>query len=122
MDLFYGCRENEFDAILAEMVTETSMACIMSELGYGCTVDASHCNELLSLFLPLSEATLSIILCTIVRTHTGLVANQNYCSMFYTAIGGSATYDSSCLSSWNIDVLVDSIMQLVSSIDYLAFS
>lgn len=122
MDLFYGCRENEFDAILAEMASETSMSSIMSELGYGCTVDASHCNEVLSLFLPLTEATLSRILGTIARTHTGLVVNQNYCSTFYTSIGGSATYDLSCLSSWNIDVLVDSIMQLVSSIDYLAFS
>ncbi|CAL5366926.1 unnamed protein product [Camellia sinensis] len=45
MELFYGCRENEFDAILAEMVSETSMADIMSKLGNGCTVDASRCNE-----------------------------------------------------------------------------
>ncbi|XP_058208145.1 uncharacterized protein LOC131321154 [Rhododendron vialii] len=93
MDLFYGCRENEFDAILAEMVSKTNMLSIMSELGYGCTIDASHCNEVLSLFLPLTEATLSRILGTIAHTHTGLVVNQNYCSTFYTSIGGSATYD-----------------------------
>lgn len=122
MDFLYNCRENEFDAILAEMVSETSMASIMSELGYGCTVDASHCKEVLSLFLPLTEATLSRILGTIARTHTGLVDDQNYCSTFYTAIGSSATCDLSCLSSWNIDVLVDSITQLVSSIAYLAFN
>ncbi|XP_058205092.1 uncharacterized protein LOC131319013 isoform X2 [Rhododendron vialii] len=119
MDLFYGCRENEFDAILAEMASETSMSSILSELGYGCTVDASHCNEVLSLFLPLTEATLSRILGTIARTHTGLVVNQNYCSTFYTSIGGSATYDLSCLSSWNIDVLVDSIKQLAPDTNWI---
>ncbi|KAI8564580.1 hypothetical protein RHMOL_Rhmol03G0191500 [Rhododendron molle] len=119
MDLFYGCRENEFDAILVEMVSETSMSSIMSELGYGCTVDTSHCNEVLSLFLPLTEATLSRILGTIARTHTGLVVNQNYCSTFYTSIGGSATYDLSCLSSWNIDVLVDSIKQLAPDTNWI---
>ncbi|KAG5558355.1 hypothetical protein RHGRI_008322 [Rhododendron griersonianum] len=119
MDLFYGCRENEFDAILAEMASENSMSSIMSEMGYGCTVDASHCNEVLSLFLPLTEATLSRILGTIARTHTGLVVNQNYCSTFYTSIGGSATYDLSCLSSWNIDVLVDSIKQLAPDTNWI---
>ncbi|KAF7147217.1 hypothetical protein RHSIM_Rhsim03G0166300 [Rhododendron simsii] len=119
MDSFYGCRENEFDEILAEMASETSMSSIMSELGYGCTVDASHCNEVLSLFLPLTEATLSRILGTIARTHTGLVVNQNYCSTFYTSIGGSASYDLSCLSSWNIDVLVDSIKQLAPDTNWI---
>lgn len=119
MDFLYNCRENEFDAILAEMVSETSMASIMSELGYGCTVDASHCKEVLSLFLPLTEATLSRILGTIARTHTGLVDDQNYCSTFYTAIGSSATCDLSCLSSWNIDVLVDSIKQLAPDTNWI---
>ncbi|KAI8563947.1 hypothetical protein RHMOL_Rhmol03G0148400 [Rhododendron molle] len=119
MDLFYGCRENEFDAILAEMVSETNMSSIMSELGYGCTVDASHCNEVLSLFLPLTEATLSRILGTIARMHTGLVVNQNYCSTFYASIGGSAAYDLSCLSSWNIDVLMDSIKQLAPDTNWI---
>ncbi|KAL7229494.1 hypothetical protein ACSBR2_008075 [Camellia fascicularis] len=119
MELFYGCRENEFDAILAEMVSETSMADIMSELGYGCTVDASHCNEVLSLFLPLTEATVSRILGTITRTHTGLEDNQNCCLTFYSAIGSSATCEASCLSSWNVHVLVDSIKQLAPDINWI---
>ncbi|CAL5366920.1 unnamed protein product [Camellia sinensis] len=119
MELFYGCRENEFDAILAEMVSETSMADIMSELGYGCTVDASHCNEVLSLFLPLTEATVSRILGTITRTHTGLEDNQNCCLTFYSAIGSSATCEASCLSSCNVHVLVDSIKQLAPDINWI---
>ncbi|GMP24046.1 hypothetical protein CsSME_00001443 [Camellia sinensis var. sinensis] len=118
-DDFYEARENEFDAILAEMVSETSMADIMSELGYGCTVDASHCNEVLSLFLPLTEATVSRILGTITRTHTGLEDNQNCCLTFYSAIGSSATCEASCLSSCNVHVLVDSIKQLAPDINWI---
>ncbi|CAL5364196.1 unnamed protein product [Camellia sinensis] len=119
MELFYGCRENEFDAILAEMVSETSMADIMSELGNGCTVDALHCNEVLSLFLPLTEATVSRILGTITRTHTGLEDNQNCCLTLYSAIGSSATCEASCLSSWNVHVLVDLIKQLAPNINWI---
>ncbi|XP_028103027.1 CCR4-NOT transcription complex subunit 1-like isoform X3 [Camellia sinensis] len=118
-EIFYGCRENEFDAILAEMVSETSMADIMSELGNGCTVDASHCNEVLSLFLPLTEATVSRILGTITRTHTGLEDNQNCCLTLYSAIGSSATCEASCLSSWNVHVLVDLIKQLAPNINWI---
>ncbi|GFZ15188.1 transcription regulator [Actinidia rufa] len=112
LELFYGCRENAFDEILDEIVNETSLGDIISELGYGCTVDASHCNEVLSLFLPLTEATLSRLLGTIARTYTGREDNQNCCSTFYCAIGSSATLESTRLSSWNVNVLVDSINQL----------
>ncbi|XP_057952190.1 uncharacterized protein LOC131146551 isoform X3 [Malania oleifera] len=112
LDVFYGCRVNEFDAILAEMETETSMADIMRELGYACTLNASHCKEVLSLFLPLTEVTLSRILGTIVRTHTGLEDNENSYTTFCSAIGSNCMYDSPYLSSWNIDVLVDTIKQL----------
>ena len=118
MELFYGCRENEFDEILDEIVNETSLGDIISELGYGCTVDASHCNEVLSLFLPLTEATLSRLLGTIARMYAGREDNQNCCSTFYCAIGSSATLESTRLSSWNVNVLVDSINQLVSLIKF----
>ncbi|KAK9292656.1 hypothetical protein L1049_020633 [Liquidambar formosana] len=119
LDLFYGCSENEFDAILAEMESETSMADIMRELGYGCTLNASDCKEVLSLFLPLTEVTISRILSTIARTHASLEDNQNSCSTFFSAIGSSATSDSSSLSSWNVEVLVDSIKQLAPGTNWV---
>lgn len=96
------------------MEKDISMADIMMELGYGCTANASQCKEILSLFLPLDEVTLSRILGTIVRTHTGLEDSQNTYSTFCSALGSSSATDSSRLSSWNADVLVDSIKQLVS--------
>ncbi|KAA8539793.1 hypothetical protein F0562_026485 [Nyssa sinensis] len=119
VNLFYGSRENEFDAIVAEMENETSMADIMRELGYGCTIDASHCKEVLSLFLPLTEATLSRILGTVARTHTGLADNQNCYSTFCAAIGSSITSETSCPNSWNVDVLVDSIKQFAPETNWI---
>lgn len=50
MDRFLGCNENDFDAILADIERDMNIADIMMELGYGCTVNASHCKEMLSLF------------------------------------------------------------------------
>jgi len=81
MDLFHDCAEDDFDSILAEMEKEMSMGDIMKELGYGCTVNASQCKEILSLFLPLTEITLSKILGTIARTQAGLEDNQNMLSI-----------------------------------------
>lgn len=120
LDLFYDFDKNEFDSIIAELENETNMADIMRELGYGCTLSTAHCMEVLSLFLPISEVTLPRILCTIARTHVGLEDNQTSYSTFCSAIGSSDLCDSSSLSSWNVDVLVDSIKQLVSSCPILS--
>lgn len=114
MNLFNDCGEDDFDSILAEMEKEMSMGDIMKELGYGCTVNASQCKEILSLFLPLSEVTLSKILGTIACTQAGLEDNQNIFSTFSLAVGCSTLSDLPLLNSWNIDVLIDTIKELVS--------
>ncbi|GFS35543.1 transcription regulator [Actinidia rufa] len=107
--------ENDFDTVLAEVEGEMSMADIMKELGCGCTVNVSQCTEMLSLFLPLNEITVSRILGTLARTHAGLEDNQIAFSTFSSALGNGSSSDMpvlSSLSSWNIDVLIDSINQL----------
>lgn len=108
--------EDDFDAILAEMENEISMADLMCELGYGCTANVAQCKEMLSLFLPLSCATVAKILATISRTYADLDDSQNGFATFRSALGGNIVADLPSLSSWNVDVLVDSINQLVSSI------
>jgi len=113
LDLFYEGSNNDFEAVLAEIEQEMSMADILRELGYGCTFSTSHCKEMLSLFLPLNEVTLSKLLGTIARTHVGLDDAQNIHLSFCSALGTSLTFDPSSSSSWNVDVLVDSIKQLV---------
>lgn len=116
MDLLHGSEENDFDAILAEMEKEMSMGDIMKELGYGCTVDVSQCKEILSLFLPLTEITISKILGTIACTHAGLEDNQNTFSSFSMSLGCNTSSDLPLLNSWNIDVLIETIQQLVSTL------
>ncbi|BBG97359.1 transcription regulator [Prunus dulcis] len=117
--LFHESGENDFDAILAEMEKEMSMGDIMKELGYGCTVDSSQCKEILSLFLPLTEFTISKILGMISCTHAGLEDNQNTFSTFRLALGDSTLSDMPMLNTWNIDVLVDTIKQLAPSTNWI---
>ncbi|XP_028127321.1 uncharacterized protein LOC114323834 isoform X2 [Camellia sinensis] len=112
LDLFKG-NENDFDVVLAEMEKEMSMSDIMKELGYGCTFNVSQCMEMLSLFLLLTEITVSTILGTIAHTHAGLEDNQNAFSPCCYAFGIDSLSDMPLMSSWYIDVLIDSIKQLV---------
>ncbi|XP_022974262.1 uncharacterized protein LOC111472902 [Cucurbita maxima] len=111
--------DNDFDSILAEMEKEMSMGDIMKELGYGCTVNATQCKEILSLFLPLTEITISKILGMIVRNHTGLEDSRNIYTTFSLALGCSTLSDLPSLNSWDVDVLIDTVKQLAPSVDWI---
>ncbi|KAK1326455.1 hypothetical protein QJS10_CPA01g02771 [Acorus calamus] len=76
-----------------------------------------HIVKSFSLFLPLDEVTLAKILSTIVQTQYELEDCQSTHSTFCSAIGSSVDY--SLLSSWNVDILVDSIKQLVPELDWI---
>ncbi|KAI3965367.1 hypothetical protein MKX01_042848 [Papaver californicum] len=117
LDLFYS-ENDDFDDILEEIEKEMSMADIVKELGCGCTVNVVHCKEMLSLFLPLSEVTISKILSTIARTHVVLEEESTY-STFCSALGLSSFDDSSFLSTWDVDVLVESIKQLAPDTNWI---
>ncbi|XP_057532309.1 uncharacterized protein LOC130810318 isoform X1 [Amaranthus tricolor] len=119
MDLFYDANEDDFDAIVAEMEKEISMADIMKELGYGCTTNAAKCKELLSLFMPLTEATIARILGIVVRTHAGLEDNATTFSSFLSAIGSSPLSDIPCPSSWDVSILVETIKQLAPETNWV---
>ncbi|OAY69195.1 CCR4-NOT transcription complex subunit 1, partial [Ananas comosus] len=118
LDLFFGCQDNDFESLLAEIEEEISMADIMAELGYGCTVNASHCKDMLSLFQPLNETTISKLLGAIARTHSGLEDAHNTYATFCSAVCSSSVSDSSLLNAWNVDVLIDSINQLAPKINW----
>ncbi|XP_011090133.1 CCR4-NOT transcription complex subunit 1 isoform X2 [Sesamum indicum] len=119
IDLLNEGVEDDFDAILAEMEKEISMADVMSELGYGCTVNVSQCKEMLSLFLPLSDATIAKIIGTIARTYSGLDDNQTVFATFRSALGGNSIMDLPPVDSWDGEVLVDSIKQLSPGINWI---
>ncbi|XP_020538535.1 CCR4-NOT transcription complex subunit 1 isoform X2 [Jatropha curcas] len=119
MDSFHECKENEFDALLAEMEKEMNAGDIVKELGYGCTFDASHCKEILSLFLPLTESVISKIFGTIARHHSGLEDSQSTFANFGLALGCSISPDLPLLSSWDIDILVKTIKQLAPGTNWI---
>ncbi|XP_074263170.1 uncharacterized protein LOC141585978 isoform X2 [Silene latifolia] len=118
MDLFYDSND-DFDSLVAEMEKEISMADVMKELGYGCSTDASKCKEILSLYLPLTEVTVARILGTVVRTHAGLEDSSTAFSAFLSAIGSNAMFELPRLSSWNVNILVDSIKQLAPDTNWV---
>ncbi|KAL3537028.1 hypothetical protein ACH5RR_000394 [Cinchona calisaya] len=120
LDFLNGSDEDDFDAVLAEMEKEMSVSDIMKELGYGCTVSVSQCKEMLSLFSPLTEITIARMLGTISRTYVGLDDNQNAFSTFCSALGSNSASDMPTLNSWNTDVLIDSIKELVPQINWTA--
>lgn len=97
-----------------------SMGDIMKELGYGCTVNATQCKEILSLFLPLTEITICKILGMIARNHTGLEDSRNIYATFSLALGCSALSDLPSLNSWDVDVLLDTVKQLVSFVFFIS--
>jgi hypothetical protein len=111
---FNECEENDFDAILADIQKEMNMGDIVKELGYGCTVDVSQCKEVLSLFLPLTDNMLSKLLGAIAHTHAGLEDNQNTFLTFGAALGYNNLSELPPLNSWNIDVLIDTVKNIVS--------
>ncbi|XP_040995071.1 CCR4-NOT transcription complex subunit 1-like isoform X1 [Juglans microcarpa x Juglans regia] len=119
VDAFHESRGDDFDSILAEMEKEMSMGDIIKELGYGCTANSLQCKEIFSLFLPLTEITLSKVLGTIARTQAGLDDNQHTFSTFSLALGCSTLSDLPLLSSWNIDVLIDTIKQLAPGTNWI---
>ncbi|TYH38529.1 hypothetical protein ES332_D12G116000v1 [Gossypium tomentosum] len=119
IDFFDESEENDFDALLAEMEKEMSMGDIIKELGYGCTTDAAHCKEILSLYLPLTEVTISRILGAITRTYVGLEDNQIAFSTFSLALGCGNSLDLPPLSSWNVDVLIKTIKQLAPNTNWV---
>ncbi|KAL1818639.1 hypothetical protein ACET3Z_013508 [Daucus carota] len=120
LDMLNDGSESEFDTILADMEKELSMADLMTEFGYGCTVNVPQCKEMLSLFLPLTEATVAKIFGTVVRTSAGLDSyHQNTYLTFCFAITGSSLSDLPHVDSWNVDVLIESIKQLAPGINWI---
>ncbi|KAJ1296292.1 hypothetical protein BS78_01G288700 [Paspalum vaginatum] len=112
MELCTISSDDDFDSLLSEIEKQISLPDIITELGYGCASDTVHCKEILSLIEPLDDMRISKLLGAVVCTPIGVGEAQNTYSMFLSAFGNSQTVDSSHLTSWNIDVLVDSINEI----------
>lgn len=106
--------ENEIDTILAEIDKEISVGDLMGELGCSVTADAQQCKEILSSFAPLTEATISKILGNVTRTCTDLEDNNTTFSAFSLVLGCCFPTEISTPRSWSVDILIETIKQLVS--------
>lgn len=114
MDFHSDSAENEIDAILAEIDKEICVGDLMEELGCGFTADAKQCKDIFSSFAPLSEATISRILGNVARTCADFEDNHSSFSTFCLALGCCVPSELPTPRSWNVDILIDTIKQLVS--------
>ncbi|KAF3523583.1 hypothetical protein F2Q69_00048859 [Brassica cretica] len=104
--------ENDYDAILTEIDKEIAVGDLIGELGCGFTADAQQCKQLLSSFAPLREATISRILGHVARTSADLEDNHTTFSTFSLAVGCCIPTDLPTPTSWNVDILIETIKQL----------
>ncbi|AQL10254.1 transcription regulator [Zea mays] len=119
LEMYFGSTNDDFESLLSEIGKEISMADIVAELGYGFTVDSTHCKEILSIVEPLDDIAISKLLGAVVGTHIGLGEAHNTYATFVSAIRNSHTNDSPQPTKWNTDVLVDSINELAPSTNWV---
>ena len=99
--------------MMSSLSTATRVADVMEELGYSCTVDVDHCKGIFALFPNLSEADVAQVVGMVARTYKGLEDLQGTHSTFCTALCNGEQVSTNWLTTWDIDVLLESISQLV---------
>ncbi|KAM0926261.1 hypothetical protein ACQ4PT_003393 [Festuca glaucescens] len=112
LETYFASTNDDFESLLSEIGKEISMADIVTELGYGCTVDSTQCKEILSTFEPLDDTAVSKLLGAVIGTQNSLGEAHNTYATFVSAIRNSPMSESPQLTTWNTDVLVDSINEL----------
>lgn len=113
MDFRSDSSDNEIDAILDEIDKELSVGDLIGELGCGFTADAQQCKEILSTFAPLGEATIARILGNVARTCADREDDHTTFPSFSLALGCCIPNELPSPRSWNADVLIEAINQLV---------
>lgn len=113
LEMYLDSTNDDFESLLSEIGKEISMADIVTELGYGCTVDSTQCKEILSTFQPLDDVAISKLLGAVIGTQNSLAEAHNTYATFVSAIRNTHLSESPQLTTWNTDVLVDSINELV---------
>ncbi|XP_024528197.1 CCR4-NOT transcription complex subunit 1 isoform X1 [Selaginella moellendorffii] len=93
---------------------------VLEELGHACSVDATHCKRLLSFFLPLNEKDVAQIIGLVSRTHLGVEDVHGAYATVFSVLCDSPSYvgDSPWLSTWNQDVLIDTLKELAPALDW----
>ncbi|KMZ57698.1 hypothetical protein ZOSMA_82G00100 [Zostera marina] len=130
LELFEECSQCNLDSVIPVKEVTSDMAEIIGELGYGFTIDSERCMGIMSFFSPLTESTIAKLLGTIGCTHVYPEDNLNIYSTFSSLFDFGTIADGTRPTSWNIDVLVESIKKLapetnwervVGNLDYESF-
>jgi CCR4-NOT transcription complex subunit 1 len=103
--------------MLQQLSGATSVADVLEELGYSCTVDVEHCKEIFSLFSSLTDFDVAQIVGMVARTYKGLEDLQGSHDTFCTAFCKGEQVSSVWLTTWDVDVLLEAINQLVCNSD-----
>uniref|UniRef100_R7W1Y5 CCR4-NOT transcription complex subunit 1 n=1 Tax=Aegilops tauschii TaxID=37682 RepID=R7W1Y5_AEGTA len=119
LEMYLDSTNDDFESLLSEIGKEISMADIVTELGYGCTVDSTQCKEILSTFQPLDDVAISKLLGAVIGTQNSLAEAHNTYATFVSAIRNTHLSESPQLTTWNTDVLVDSINELAPSTNWV---
>ncbi|XP_044957185.1 uncharacterized protein LOC123408030 [Hordeum vulgare subsp. vulgare] len=86
LEMYLDSTNDDFESLLSEIGKEISMADIVIELGYGCTVDSTQCKEILSTFQPLDDLAISKLLGAVIGTQNSLGEAHNTYATFVSAI------------------------------------
>ena len=100
------------DTVLMDSGHAIDVVSLLEELGFDCTYSVDHCKEILSQGGPLLEGDVARILGTVARTAKGLEEVQNIHGPFYNILCSGEPITSKS-TTWNVDILLGAINQLV---------
>eukprot|EP00850_Spirogloea_muscicola_P015627 SM000121S26024 [mRNA] locus=s121:298001:312953:- [translate_table: standard] len=107
------------DGLALELAGAMHAADVLEEIGYSCTASVRHCRDVLGLFPDLREAEIARLVAMVARTHTGLEDAHGANGILSSALAlHSMPADAGILSSWNLDVLLETIKQLAPNADW----
>ncbi|KAJ7514921.1 hypothetical protein O6H91_23G065800 [Diphasiastrum complanatum] len=108
------------EGIISRLNSVASIAEIMEEIGYSCTVDVQHFLDLLSLFPPPDDKDIAKVVGMVACTHTGLEDSQGVYGAFSASVCDSLplSADASWPMAWNLDVILEAIKQMELDINW----
>ncbi|KAE8802442.1 CCR4-NOT transcription complex subunit 1-like [Hordeum vulgare] len=125
LEMYLDSTNDDFESLLSEIGKEISMADIVIELGYGCTVDSTQCKEILSTFQPLDDLAISKLLGAVIGTQNSLGEAHNTYATFVSAIRNTHLSESPQLTTWNTDrhaVPSTNWVHVMENLDHEGFS
>ncbi|KAL3683907.1 hypothetical protein R1sor_001929 [Riccia sorocarpa] len=107
------------EEMVQQLTAANDLASVMEELGYSCTSDVEYCKEIFSLFPTITVKDVGHLVGMIARTHKGLEDSQGTHQTFSAALCNSEHLLPDYVTTWNVDVLLEVLTQLVADINWV---